>query len=1036
MATRSEPLPRAATVRGNDWRAITVPPLGGFVPRLPLSVVVPYFEAPGPLALTLAALERQTYPRDLFEVVVADDGSAQPPYLPPLPFAIRTVRQERRGFGLARARNNGARAAAHDILVFLDCDVLPEDCAIAAHARWHHAVADALTLGFCSYVAVDGVDAAAVRTRRGTLRELFAGRPFDPPWQERRMVLTDDLVIRRDDAFRAVAGNNLGIRRAFFESVGGFDESFDRYGWEDTEFGFRVQNRSGVLVPARDAAGWHQGRFAANDCPWKRRAVAAQRAHVADRIPHPDFRPPVRGAGYAVPRTVVTLRAARAHPDRTADTAGRLLAGADPDLAVCIETDPDGSIERTLLERFQGDRRVRIAPAQAALDRFPNAAFHVSLPAGADVTHDLLPRVHDALRDACAGVVVLPDGAEATMAHAWALHRARRTGGRPADFGDTARIVCRKRPYKKRLRLPRPVLVRRPVQGMARVIGELRRVRDRGDARRILGWLAEGLRWRLAARRVRPATNRDRPHASRRGRPRMSLRAGIVQALGQAAHVRGVRTGWRYLRWLGRRVRWTILARGIADGTPLPPQRSARSTEQPRPAAAGVVLAACGARARAVFAATGVPLDAPPDRADVVVADTQNAVPAADTPVVVLADVPPALAVPAFEPAGYNPVGWVANVENRVVALGPRRLLPPGVRARGAAQPVARAPRRHLHHFEDVAAFHAGPVERAGVLVRLAATGTPVHLADRDPALAGLLGAELHDLMTRDFPLGDLDLREAFSIGQRRLALRDHTVTARVRQLCEAAGAEPPPPPLVSVLLATRRPELLAHAVRSVAKQSYEPLELVLALHGDDFDEASIARVAPELRIRIVRVSADRPLGTVLDAATAAAGGELLAKMDDDDCYDTHHIGDLVLARAYSGAALVGKGNETAYLASADLTVRRGRWRNETFSTNIAGGGLLIGSSDLARAGGWRPIPRGVDQTLVRDVLRAGGTAYRTHGSGFLLVRHGGAHTWDADERRLLADADDVHRGWQPELAGIGDVPRCPCAGPRGPVRS
>ena len=56
----------------------------------------------------------------------------------------------RHGFGLARARNAGARAALHDILVFLDGDVIAEARLLAARARWHHAVSDALTLGFCS----------------------------------------------------------------------------------------------------------------------------------------------------------------------------------------------------------------------------------------------------------------------------------------------------------------------------------------------------------------------------------------------------------------------------------------------------------------------------------------------------------------------------------------------------------------------------------------------------------------------------------------------------------------------------------------------------------------------------------------------------------------------------------------------------------------------------------------------------------------------------------------------------------------------
>ena len=61
-----------------------------------------------------------------------------------------------------------------------------------------------------------------------------------------------------------------------------------------------------------------------------------------------------------------------------------------------------------------------------------------------------------------------------------------------------------------------------------------------------------------------------------------------------------------------------------------------------------------------------------------------------------------------------------------------------------------------------------------------------------------------------------------------------------------------------------------------------------------------------------------RPLGAVLAAATAAAAGPLLAKMDDDDVYGAEHLWDLVLAHEYSGAALVGKFPATVYLARSD----------------------------------------------------------------------------------------------------------------------
>ena len=49
--------------------------------------------------------------------------------------------------------------------------------------------------------------------------------------------------MRDDDLFRTVTGCNLGIGRAIFELLGGFDESFTRWGGEDTEFGWRAWTR-------------------------------------------------------------------------------------------------------------------------------------------------------------------------------------------------------------------------------------------------------------------------------------------------------------------------------------------------------------------------------------------------------------------------------------------------------------------------------------------------------------------------------------------------------------------------------------------------------------------------------------------------------------------------------------------------------------------------------------------------------------------------------------------------------------------------
>lgn len=389
----------------------------------------------------------------------------------------------------------------------------------------------------------------------------------------------------------------------------------------------------------------------------------------------------------------------------------------------------------------------------------------------------------------------------------------------------------------------------------------------------------------------------------------------------------------------------------------------------------------------------------------------------------------------AFDLRRDNPVHWPRDGGLGAAALGPLRLLPSGFgegMGLGTGDVVGRWDpwrMRRYRYVVDVAGFHSDAAARAAVLARLAANGVVVYLADAggDDGLRGLLGDELLGLMGAEVRGLDDGGRELRSIGLRRAALREHSSWGR-----DVAGL-----PLVSILMATRRPGLLAYALASVGRQTYPKLELALALHGDaaDFDGVEgILRQAQDdggLRfpVRVVRVPAGATLGAALNAAVSVSGGDLLAKMDDDDCYGPEHIWDLVLARAYSGAGLVGKGVEFVYLAGADRTLHCRSGGGEAYrSSSLAGGTLLVGRGDLARVGGWRDAPRGVDLALVNAALRAGMGVYRTHGAGYVLVRHGRGHTWQECDGRFLAEADRVVAGWAPGLAGLAGA-SLPAAG-------
>ena len=498
--------PQPSSVWYNDWRQVDVESLDTFTPTMPVSVIIPYYQThAAALGMTLAMLECQTYPRDMFEVIIVDDGS-DPPLERPLNTAldVKVVRQERRGFGLARARNNGARAAAHDILLFLDSDILTEPTWIAAHARWHHAVSDALTMGPYPYVAMDGIDVNAIRHWRGSLKELFSNRSVDDIWTSDYLRKTNNLISRADDLFRVLPGGNLGVSKWFYELVGNHDESFTRWGLEDVEFGYRAYNQGGLFVCEPDRLSvWHQGwRDEGMDA--KMRSERLQYGKIANLIAHPVF----RGVGarqiFKAPQYVVTIDGKRGSTDQLIKAVMNIMEDRIYDLVVRIETSDDGDGERLarLREWFCPDPRVRVAPTGSALDEFPASPFHITLPAavfGRNVVHRLRARLGDAV---CA-TATLPDGTQASITRAWALNRARRTGRLPTDFGEARSMSIRDLKLKSAASVnatAAPEAVNYPTT-WDRLIGRLRDVRNFRECCSFLKWMTGAAWFRLVIMR-------------------------------------------------------------------------------------------------------------------------------------------------------------------------------------------------------------------------------------------------------------------------------------------------------------------------------------------------------------------------------------------------------------------------------------------------------------------------------------------------------------------------------------------------------
>src|SRR5436309_1229156 len=88
------------------------------------SVVIPARNAAGTIGECVLGVLSQSLPREMYEVLVVDDGSSDPTVAIARRLGVRVVAQP--PLGIASARNAGIRAAKGDPIVFLDPDCVPK----------------------------------------------------------------------------------------------------------------------------------------------------------------------------------------------------------------------------------------------------------------------------------------------------------------------------------------------------------------------------------------------------------------------------------------------------------------------------------------------------------------------------------------------------------------------------------------------------------------------------------------------------------------------------------------------------------------------------------------------------------------------------------------------------------------------------------------------------------------------------------------------------------------------------------------------
>lgn len=344
--------------------------------RVPVSVVIPVYNRKRLLARTLAALTHQSWPLDRIEVVIADDGSSDGVESVIARYGahlnIRHVRQDDRGYRLSTVRNLAIRAASHDRIILLDCDVLPSPKLVESYMRAFAATDRAVLLGLRRFVDASGVTDAEILadpSRIETLPRVVCDNPKFEDFRDAEgtydwrldVYAETDRLVHDAHPYRCVVGATFAFSRAAFESVGGFCEEFEDWGYEDGEFGYRLQTRGYWFLPVESALGLHQEP----EEPAQRSdrvAGAARTGQLAEELCPGLYRPRDDTRRYRVP-TVSIVLSGNASRDDAASTIASLREQSWTDWDCTLSpTDPQARIPEDPRLRVDHEEHARSIP--------------------------------------------------------------------------------------------------------------------------------------------------------------------------------------------------------------------------------------------------------------------------------------------------------------------------------------------------------------------------------------------------------------------------------------------------------------------------------------------------------------------------------------------------------------------------------------------------------------------------------------------------------------------------------------------------
>ncbi len=226
-----------------------------------VSIIIPYYQKMEELKNTLLGLSLQTFPCERMEVLVVNDGSDDSfsdlldKYEKTF-FSFRVIHQDRQGYRLSHARNLGMKSAYFDKIIILDADMMPIANLVLEHMYVLSLSNNVISIGFRTNIDMSKVDA---NQKQDLIQSKIETKDLDFRYQKH---LTNDDSMKAlkfgDTYWSILSGGNIGFTKRLLNLGIFFDEDFNDWGGEDTEWAYRLYKFGFYFYPNILANAIHQ----------------------------------------------------------------------------------------------------------------------------------------------------------------------------------------------------------------------------------------------------------------------------------------------------------------------------------------------------------------------------------------------------------------------------------------------------------------------------------------------------------------------------------------------------------------------------------------------------------------------------------------------------------------------------------------------------------------------------------------------------------------------------------------------------------